>query len=144
MKKILLLAFVGAMSLSLYAGTKLPVVLTAIPQALQDTIAAHFTQDQILAVTYEKTLPKHFEYEFRLGDGTKLKYNEKAKLLKIENENGIDLSFVPKGIKDYVYQTFPNATIVEYKNGIARQDVELNIGIDLIFDKGGRFLRLTD
>jgi len=144
MKRISLLAFICSMSFALFAANKQPVALTAMPQVLQDTIAAHFTPDQILIVTYEKTMPKRYVYEFRLADGTKLKYTNKAQLLKISNEKGIDLVFVPNGIKKYVEETFPNAFITEYKRSTMRQEVNLNIDAELIFDKSGRFLRITD
>jgi hypothetical protein len=144
MKRISLLAFICSMSFALFAANKQPVALTAMPQVLQDTIAAHFTPDQILMVTYEKTMPKHYVYEFRLADGTKLKYTNKAQLLKISNDKGIDLVFVPNGIKKYVEETFPNAFITEYKRSTMRQEVNLNIDAELIFDKSGRFLRITD
>ena len=144
MKKISLLALICVMSLGVFAANKQPVALTAMPQILQDTIGAHYTPDQVLIVTFEKVMPKHYVYEFRMADGTKLKYTHKARLIKIENEKGIDLTFVPSGIKKYVTETFPNAFIVEYKRSTMRQEVELNIDVELIFDRSGRFLRITD
>ena len=144
MKKISLLALICVMSLSVYAANKQPVALTAMPQILQDTIAAHYTPDQVLIVTFEKVMPKHYEYEFRTADGTKLKYTHKARLIQIYNEKGIDLAFVPSGIQKYVAETFPNAFITKYKRGTMSQKIELNIDVELIFDKSGRFLRITD
>ena len=144
MKKISLLALICVMSMGIFAANKQPVALTAMPQVLQDTIGAHYTPDQVLIVTFEKVMPKHYVYEFRMADGTKLKYTHKARLIKIENEKGIDLTFVPSGIKKYVTETFPNAFIVEYKRSTMRQEVELNIDVELIFDRSGRFLRITD
>ena len=144
MKKISLLALICMMSMGIYAGGKQPVALTAMPQVLQDTIGAHFTPEQVLIVTFQKVMPKHYVYEFRMSDGTELKYTHKARLIKIENEKGIDLAFVPTGIQKYVAETFPNAFITEYKVGTMNQVVELNIDVELIFDRSGRFLRITD
>ena len=144
MKKISLLALIVAMSMGVFAANKQPVALAAMPQVLQDTIAAHFTPDKVLIVTFEKVMPKQYVYEFRLVDGTKLKYTNKARLIKIENEKGIDLAFVPRGIKKYVAETFPNAIITEYRRNTMGQRIELNIDVELVFDRSGRFLRITD
>ena len=144
MKKISLLALICVMSMGIFAANKQPVALTAMPQVLQDTIGAHYTPDQVLIVTFEKVMPKHYVYEFRMADGTKLKYTNNARLIKIDNEKGIDLAFVPSGIQKYVAETFPNAFITEYKRSTMSQVVELNIDVQLIFDRSGRFLRITD
>ncbi|MBR2165291.1 MAG: PepSY-like domain-containing protein [Paludibacteraceae bacterium] len=142
MKRFGLIALICTMSMVAWGANKQPVALTALPQALQDSIAAHYTPDQILIVTSEKTAPRHYEYEFRVADGTKLKYSDKAVLMKIENEKGIDLSYVPSGIQNYVKETFPNTFIVEYTRATMKQEVELNIDVTLVFDKNGRFIRL--
>ena len=144
MRKIVFAAVLCAMSAAVLAANKQPVALTAIPQAVQDSIAAHYTPDQILIVTCEKTMPKHFQYDFRIADGSKLSYSDKAVLMRLENEQGIDLSYVPSGIQKYVKETFPNATMIEYRRSSSRQDIMLNIDIRVVFDKSGRFLRLED
>ncbi|MBR6492601.1 MAG: PepSY-like domain-containing protein [Paludibacteraceae bacterium] len=142
MKKFALMALICTMSMVVCGANKQPVALTALPQAVQDSIAAHYTPDKILIVTGEKTKPRHYEYEFRVDGGTKLKYSDKAVLLKIENVQGIDLSYVPTGIQNYVKETFPNTFIVEYSRETMKQEVVLNIDVTLIFDKNGRFIRL--
>ena len=143
MRKIALVAGL-LFAMIAFAATKQPVALTATPQSVQDAVAKHFTPEQVLIVTCEKTAPRKYEYELRIAEGTKLVYSNKAQLLKIENEKGIDLNFVPSGIQKYIQETFPNATITKYTCKGSRQDVILNIDIDVVFDKSGRFVRLED
>ena len=44
----------------------------------------------------------------------------------------------------YVHETFPNATITEYKRETMKQEIELNDKMDLIFSKKGAFIRIDD
>jgi hypothetical protein len=144
MKRILFIALMSVVTLSAFARGKQPITFAKLPQAVQETVLVNFTQDQIQLITSEKTLPKHYKYTFVMADGTKLECTNKAQLRKVSNKNGIKEAFVPEIILTYVHETFPNATITEYKRETMKQEIELNDKMDLVFNTKGQFLRIDD
>ena len=144
MKKISIIALLALVSLCANARGKQPITFAKLPQNVQDSVLVNFTQDQIQLITSEKTMPKHYKYVFNMADGTKLECNNKAQLRKVSNKNGIKEVFVPEKILTYVHETFPNATITEYKKETMKQEIELNDKMDLVFNKNGAFIRIDD
>ena len=126
------------------ARGKQPISFQKLPQNVQENVLANFAEDQIQLITSEKTMPKHYKYVLNMADGTKLECNNKAQLRKVSNKNGIKEVFVPENILTYVHETFPNATITEYKRESMKQEIELNDKMDLIFSKNGKFIRIDD
>lgn len=146
MKRISIIALLVTVlcSTACAARGKQPLAFTALPQAVQDSVLLYYTADQVQFSTGEKTMPKHFEYELRIDDGTKMQYNQRAVLEKISNKAGVKEAFIPAGIMQYVRETFPNAVITEFKRSPMKQEVELNNDLELVFNKRGQFLRIED
>lgn len=146
MKRISIIALLITVlcSAACAARGKQPLAFAALPQAVQDSVLLHYTADQVQFSTGEKTMPKHFEYELRIDDGTKMQYNQRAVLEKISNKAGVKEAFIPAGIMQYVRETFPNAVITEFKRSPMKQEVELNNDLELVFNKRGQFLRIED
>jgi hypothetical protein len=143
-KKILFIALMSVITLGAFARGKQPMTFAKLPQKVQDTVLVNFSEDQIQLITSEKTMPKHYKYVLHMADGTKLECNNKAQLRKVSNKNGIKEAFVPEIILTYVHETFPNATITEYKRETMKQEIELNNKMDLVFNTKGKFLRIDD
>lgn len=142
MKKLLIF-FMALMSLTAFAKGKQPIAFDKVPQPVQTELQKYFTQDQVQYATFEKALGQKL-YTFVLEDGTKIKYNHKAVLRKIENKNGILTTLVPEKIMEYANATFPKATITEYVCDKSRKEIELNNNMELIFNKRCKFLRIED
>lgn len=144
MKKLSIIALLTLVSLCVNARGKQPIVFDKLPEAVQDSVLAHFTAEQVQLATSLKTKPRYYVYEMRMADGTKLEYNKKAQLLKVSNQAGIQSSFVPEVILTYVQTTFPNATITKYKSETLKKEIKLNDDMTLIFNKKGKFIRIDD
>ena len=142
MKKLLIF-FIFFMSLTAFAKGKQPIAFDKVPQPVQTELQKYFTQDQVQYATFEKALGQKL-YTFVLEDGTKIRYNHKAVLRKIENKNGILTTLVPEKIMEYANATFPKATITEYVCDKSRKEIELNNNMELIFNKRCKFLRIED
>ena len=142
MKKLLIF-FMALMSLTAFAKGKQPIAFDKVPQPVQTELQKYFTQDQVQYATFEKALGQKL-YTFGLEDGTKIRYNHKAVLRKIENKNGILTTLVPEKIMEYANATFPKATITEYVCDKSRKEIELNNNMELIFNKRCKFLRIED
>ena len=131
------------MSLTAFAKGKQPIAFDKVPQPVQTELQKYFTQDQVQYATFEKALGQKL-YTFVLEDGTKIRYNHKAVLRKVENKNGILTTLVPEKIMEYANATFPKATITEYVCDKSRKEIELNNNMELIFNKRCKFLRIED
>ncbi len=142
MKKLLIF-FMALMSLTAFAKGKQPIAFDKVPQPVQTELQKYFTQDQVQYATFEKALGQKL-YTFVLEDGTKIRYNHKAVLRKVENKNGILTTLVPEKIMEYANATFPKATITEYVCDKSRKEIELNNNMELIFNKRCKFLRIED
>ena len=144
MKKFAFFALLSMVCLTVSARGKQPITFEALPQIVQEEVHKNFETEQIQFITSEKTIGRHYRYTFSIDDGTKMEMDDKAGLISVSNNMGIDSIFVPEKIKAYVRKTFPNATITEYKYETMKQEVELNNKLDLIFDKRSAFIRIDD
>lgn len=143
MKRIAFIALLSVLCLTAFAKGKKPVPYDKVPQAVLTELQQFYTPDQVQYVTYEKVLGQKL-YTFVLAEGTKIRYNHKAVLRKVENKDGILTSLVPEKIMEYATATFPNATITEYVCDKSRKEIELNNSMELIFSKRCKFLRIED
>ena len=144
MKKITLIALlISVFALGACARGKQPVAFENVPQVVQTEMQKTYAPNQIQYITFQKELGRKI-YTFVLGEGTKVKYDHKGILRKVDNKGGINETLVPEVIMEYVRKTFLNATITEYKYERSCQEVELNNSIELVFNKRGKFLRIED
>ena len=95
MKRIAFIALLSVLCLTAFAKGKKPVPYDKVPQAVQTEYQKYFTPDQVQYVTFEKALGQKL-YTFVLAEGTKIKYNHKAVLRKVENKDGVLTSLVPE------------------------------------------------
>ena len=148
MKKIVFVALMSVIGLSVFARGKQPVAFQKMPEVLQTEILNHFEQDQVQLITSEKTMPRHHRFVFHMADGTRLEYMSvgrkkfKVYFRNIANKDGIQTAYVPENVMTYITETFPNATVTSYKLDLMKQDIVLNDNMDLVFSKKGKFIRI--
>ena len=145
MKKIALVALlISAFAAGVFARGKQPIAFEKLPNVVQEEVQTYFLPLEIQLVTVKKVAPRKFVYTFTMEEGTQLKYTNKAVLLEVKNEKaGVTLALIPKKIQEYVRDIFPNATVTWYERTIARQVVELNDKMELIFNTKGKFVRIN-
>lgn len=121
-----------------------------VPATIKNYVAQHFAGDPILQ-SIKDVDGLELTYDVMLKSMTKLEFNRKCEVIKIEAPMGgiLPNSVIPTSIREYVEKNYPTARITEWAwdtKGVKRyQDVELNDGtIDLIFDANGTFYRIGD
>jgi hypothetical protein len=67
---------------------------------------------------------------------------------KLESEVGINISGLPASVTDYIHKKYPKAKITEAAiitkaNGEINYEAQVS-GMDMIFDKDGKYLRTTN
>lgn len=111
-----------------------------VPAAISQFVRKHYPAIKITSVTREENLSKT-EYDVRLDNGTKLEFVNN-KIDEIEGIQRIPNSILPVKILRYIQTNYPNSYATEWKNEGRRQKVELNTGLELEFDRSGRFLKI--
>lgn len=111
-----------------------------LPAAISQFVRTHYSSAKISAITREKKIRKT-EYEVRLDNGTKLEFVNN-KIDEIEGSQRIPNNVLPAKVTRYIQTNYPNSFATEWKMDDGRQKVELNNGVELEFDRNGRFLRI--
>lgn len=147
MIKRILIALIAVFSISSTASARDTYARDAsvLPKAAQVVLAKNFKAGVNL-VKIDKTLGRVSEYEVVLTDGTEVTFDRNGNWENIEiGTNGrIPAAFVPAPISQYVKKTQKGAKIVGIDRESSGYEVELSNGIDMKFDKNGRFLRYDD
>lgn len=116
-------------------------------QALPDAITA-FIKQQFPNATVVGVEPDHdhggLEYDVYLNDGTQLDFDANNQWEKVECMKGVPAFFVPKAIASYVKGTYQNVAITKINKELHGYDIELANGMELSFDRSGRFLGMDD
>lgn len=116
-------------------------------QALPDAITA-FIKQQFPNATVVGVESDHdhggLEYDVYLSDGTQLDFDANNQWEKVECMKGVPAFFVPKAIASYVKGTYQNVAITKINKELHGYDIELANGMELSFDRSGRFLGMDD
>lgn len=116
-------------------------------QALPNAITA-FIKQQFPNATVVGVEPDHdhggLEYDVYLSDGTQLDFDANNQWEKVECMKGVPAFFVPKAIASYVKGTYQNVAITKINKELHGYDIELANGMELSFDRSGRFLGMDD
>lgn len=122
------------------AAQEVTIAQNQIPAAITQLVRKHYPTSRIVQSTREKKIRKT-EYELKLDNGTKLEFANN-KLKEIEGTSRVPNSLLPPLIQKYVIVNYPNSYAVEWKSDDSRQQLELNSGEELEFNKNGKFLRI--
>lgn len=114
---------------------------TSLPQEVKAFVNTHFPSVDIVNVIKDYSGRKAYDFEILLNDGTRLEMTKNGGWKDVENyKKGVPSSIVPAAILAYVAENHPDAMIVsiDRERGF---EVELNVGVDIHFDKNGNFNR---
>lgn len=115
----------------------------SLPQAITTFIKQRFPSASIVGVEpdYEHG---GLEYDVYLSDGTQVDFDANQQWEKVESMRGVPSFFIPQAIASYVRGTYQNLAITKINKEYHGYDIELANGMDLSFDRSGRFLGIDD
>lgn len=118
---------------------------SVLPKAAQTTIANNF-KAKVSVVKIDKDFGRISEYETILTDGTEISFDRDGNWENVEvnNMHSVPAGFIPKEIRAYVNSNHKGMRIVGIDKERSGYDVELSNGIEMKFDKTGKFLRYDD
>ena len=120
------------------------ITVEQLPQPAQTLISTHFADDPISYVMQDRE-GFSLEYEVRLVSGTKVEFDSKGALKKVDCDiRPVPEALIPEAVRTYVQKMFPNAFITEWGKDDLGYKAELNSGLDLKFNSKYEFVRVDD
>lgn len=140
MKKIsLILVAISLFVFSNANAQKKYLAVSETPGQIISYINAHFPKSEIISVKKDKEIFKT-EYKVKLNTMVELEFDGNFSIKKIESKSALPQSVVPEKIVAYIHKNYPNNKILEWKKEKKGQKIELDNGIDVVFDLNGKFL----
>lgn len=143
---ILTMAIFAAVSLSACNHEDKKVIqFGELPQAAQTFVDTHFADKQV-SIVYHDTELADKDYEVIFTDGANIDFSKKGEWTEVEDRdtNGVPTAIMLQGIVDYVTTNFAGQYVVQLGKERSNYEVELNNGVEMVFDKEGQFLRYDD
>lgn len=142
-KRILIaLVAVAAVSASAMARDTYSRDASSLPKAAQTTLKNNFKAN-ISVVKIEKELGRVSEYEVILNDGTEISFDRDGnwKDIEVAATKSVPSAFIPAAITQYIKTAQPNQKVIGISKERKGYEVELTNGVEMKFDKQGKFLR---
>lgn len=141
--KIVLMIALAIMSLSVYAQKKV-IQFNELPKSAQSFVSTYYTVQQISIIVVDKEFMST-SYKVKLIDGVEIEFDNKGNWTEVDAEKkAVPNQIVNPKIMDYVKKSFPNNEIVQVSRERNKIEVELTNGLDLVFNKNGKFIRIDD
>lgn len=143
------------------SGALVAIVATFTTQAVQAQNYKHMPDNakSYISRHFENSTINHYEKESDLldiehkvylnynGVAFRLefdKYGNITEICSIDNRTPLPRSVLPVKITQHVRKRYPTAGIIEWEKKRSIQSIELDNGIELIFNRNGDFLRVDD
>lgn len=145
MKKLLSLMFVAiAISMNSCTAQEKIIRFEQLPAKAQEAVKTYFNIDNISYVKAETEFTRT-AYEVVFNDGSSLDFNTAGDVEKVDcKRNQVPDGLIPAQILTYIQTNHPNNFITEYKKERSKYEVELNNGLDLIFNKNLQFVGIDN
>ena len=115
-----------------------------LPDGITTFIKQHFPNASIVGVEPDRD-HGGMEYDVYLNDGTELDFDANNQWETIESRGkGVPAVFIPKAIATYVNGNYQNTPIVKIHKEHYGFEIELSNGMELNFDRQGRFMGMDD
>lgn len=143
MKKIfvaILMAFIAVFAVN--ARDIISRNMSDLPTTAQNTLKQNF-KSGISVIHIEKDLLGVTEYQVILKDGTDISFDREGVWQEVEMAMGkrVPDSIVPKAILDFIKANNKGRKIIGIEKNRKAYEVTLDNGVELKFDRAGKFLR---
>ena len=115
----------------------------SLPGAITSFIKQHFPNATIVGVEPDYD-HGGLEYDVYLSDGTQVDFDANNQWDQVESMRGVPAFFIPKAIASYVRGSYQNMVITKINKEYHGYEIELANGLDLNFDRSGRFMGMDD
>lgn len=114
-----------------------------LPVEISTYLTIHFPKNTIVQVIKDLDgLTK--TNDILLSENISLEFNRKKEVIAIDGVTQLPNSVIPEKILQYVNINYPTQFITDWELDFDNQQIELNNGLDLEFNKKGDFLRIDN
>lgn len=118
---------------------------SVLPANAQKILKQAFPKTPVSHIKVDSDLLGRSDYDVVLTDGSEIEFNKEGEWEEVDcGMKAVPSMFVLKSISSYVASNYKGARIVQIKKDRNKYEVELSTGIDLDFDRAGKFLRVDD
>ena len=144
-KVLLALIAVIGLSTTAMAGDKYAHDASVLPKGAQTTLSKNF-KSKVSVVKIDKDFGRVSEYEVVMTDGTEITFDRDGnwKEVEVNVSKSVPTAFVPSGVTSYVKSNQKGQRVVGIEKTRGGYDVELSNGVEMKFDKDGKFVRYDD
>lgn len=141
MKKNFILMFcLAAFSLFACETPDTPITKEQLPQTAQSFINQFFSDCQIAYIQKDND-----SYDVKFSNGFEVDFNKKGEWKEVDCQaSEVPVGIIPDNIRNYVNTNYNGLFIVQIDKDHSEYDVELNNGLELVFDKNGNFKHIDD
>lgn len=128
----------------LFASCEKTTVLDSVPAEIRSYVTAHFPANTILQ-TVKNVDGTEITYDVILSESIFLEFNRKKEITEIDATTALPDDVIPDNILNYVNINYPDNFIIGWElKDKKNQQIDLNNGLELLFDKSGNFIRLDN
>ncbi|AEK23588.1 PepSY-like domain-containing protein [Capnocytophaga canimorsus] len=141
----IVLIFVAFFAFNTVTAQNQILTFEQLPQKAQTFIKKHFADKQITTVYEQTEFLQSKEYNVIFSDGVEIEFYSNGDWEEVNCKNSpVPTEIIPQSISQYVQRNFPNVFVKEIKKRRNGYDVEISNGLDLEFNKQGKFVRIDD
>lgn len=142
MNKLWVVMILTSMSFTISAQDR-KIPKDQIPEQINTYIATYFPNNVVLKASFDNH-PVYKKYEISLTDKVSLEFSPDYKIKEIKSKTKLPDEVIPTQILKYVNTNYPNNVITDWELDDGNQKVELDNGIDLVFNLKGEFIRVEN
>jgi hypothetical protein len=119
------------------------ISLQDLPQQAQTFIKTNLTKAKAQQVLKETESALEVAYKVTFQDRLKVKFDKNGNWKEVNgNRRPIPTEFIPERILQYIRKRFPNNEVVKIEKEKRSFEVEITNGLELEFDKEGKFVKI--
>lgn len=111
----------------------------ALPAAAQKVVADNYSALTVAQIKIERD-----DSEVQFTNGTKLEFTSAGEVKEVEPALGdtVPDALIPAPVRAYLRANYPADKVIKYDAGKKDNEVKVSSGIELKFDKQGKFLHI--
>lgn len=120
------------------AADKYTSDVKVLPEAAQQVLKDNFNTLTLAQIKIDND-----EYEVKYTDGTEVEFTKAGAVKEVKPSAGLSVpdAIIPAPVKAYVDSVYPGQKVIKYESG-KEIEVKVSSGIELKFDRQGKFLRI--
>lgn len=114
---------------------------TKVPAEITNYLDTHFPGIPVLQVL-KNVDGLELTYAISLKEGVLVEFNRSKEVIDIESNSQLPESVIPAPVAEFVKANYAGSFIVGWEKENRNQQIKLNTGVELEFNKKGEFLRI--